>query len=163
MRGVVLTYDHKEKKGIISGDDGNRHHFTSHDLADAGTPEKNDKVDFEVNEGKIESIFVLQGNSLEKITSSVPAIIYCIYILSCIFPFAAIVGVVMAYVGRGKVGISSKDKDAFTKQIKQFWIMFILSIVGFLMLVIMIGSFLLIGVYIWWLIASIVGLVRHIN
>ena len=165
MKGTVLAFNIDSERSIISGDDDHRYHFTKEDLANHDMVESGDKVDFEINDGKAKDIFVIKDiNAVSNITSSTPAIIYCLFILSGLLPFIlSTIGVIIDYIKRGSSETINNDRIAYQQQIKQFWIMIGLSIAGFITLFIIVGWLILIGTYIWWMASSIIGLTKSMK
>ena len=82
MRGIVLSYDRKQKKGLISGDDGNRYTFSTEDWNLSLNPEKGLKVDFE-REGKKAKDFVLIEEKKQE--SFVTQVIFVFVLLGFVF------------------------------------------------------------------------------
>lgn len=68
MRGTILNYDTTTHKGIISGHDGQRYHFTRKDIQSSKSKIKNEQeVDFDTD-GKdaVDIIFVLSEKAKSK-------------------------------------------------------------------------------------------------
>ncbi|MGM0542138.1 MAG: DUF4870 family protein [Pseudomonadota bacterium] len=84
-----------------------------------------------------------------KVSTTIPIIIYALYLLNFIIPFGALIGLIMAYVNQG-------DEDNFLQshyqfQIRTFWIGLLYLTIGILLTAIAIG-WLVILFYIVWLI-----------
>lgn len=84
-----------------------------------------------------------------EVSTTIPIIIYLLYLLNFIIPFGALIGLIMAYVNQG-------DEDNFLQshyqfQIRTFWIGLLYLMIGILLTAIFIG-WLVILFYIVWLI-----------
>ena len=66
MRGIVLSYDRKQKKGLISGDDGIRYTFLIDDFETHEPPKKGLKIDFEITDGMIAKSIILIPEERKK-------------------------------------------------------------------------------------------------
>lgn len=66
MYGYVLSYSVQAGEGIVSGDDGNRYAFTSHDWLDAELPARNDRVDFTPLGSSAARVFVTERTYLQE-------------------------------------------------------------------------------------------------
>jgi uncharacterized membrane protein len=104
----------------------------------------------------------LQYTDEKRIESSkkVVFVVYILYALSYIFGITYLVGLIIAYVKRDDAE-ESWIKDHFRWQINTFWITLILSIVGFVTMVIGIGWFILIGSAIWNIYRIVKGWLRY--
>jgi hypothetical protein len=60
MKGKILDFNLQEGKGIISGNDGKRYEFEIKEWKEQTPLQKNDIVDFEVNEEKALKIYLLE-------------------------------------------------------------------------------------------------------
>nr|WP_246188559.1 DUF805 domain-containing protein [Nitratireductor arenosus] len=61
MRGEVLYFDGERGVGFINGDDGNRYHFASPDLASISAPGKGAKVEFLTEGNRARDVTALGG------------------------------------------------------------------------------------------------------
>ena len=88
-----------------------------------------------------------------------PTIIALLYLSSFFVGITAIIGVVLAYVWRGE---SKEPWEASHYQylINTFWIGLIGSIVGFVLLIVLVGVFVLLGVMALVIVRSVLSLVR---
>lgn len=104
----------------------------------------------------------MQYTDEKRIESSkkVVFVVYILYALSYIFGITYLVGLIIAYVKRDDAE-ESWIKDHFRWQINTFWITLILSIVGFVTMVIGIGWFILIGSAIWNIYRIVKGWLRY--
>ncbi len=64
MKGKILNYDTSSQTGIISGDDGNRYHFSHSEWKSKEMPTSNYVVDFEVSEKNAVDIYKIGNNML---------------------------------------------------------------------------------------------------
>lgn len=83
-------------------------------------------------------------------------LVYALQVASFFIPFTGIAGVIINYSKKDDV----KDtwlESHFQWQIRTFWISFIWSIIGFVLVVFIIGIFILLGVMIWYIIRIING------
>jgi TM2 domain-containing membrane protein YozV len=82
MKGKVLDFNLQEGKGIISGDDGKRYEFEIKEWKEQTPPQKNDIVDFEVNEeGKAVGIYYdLENSSVSGEKSKIVAFLLAFFL-----------------------------------------------------------------------------------
>lgn len=64
MRGRVLGWDNTISQGQISGDDGQRYTFARPDWRESQWPTRGQLVDFEIDQGNANNIYLLQGANL---------------------------------------------------------------------------------------------------
>lgn len=93
--------------------------------------------------------------SAPEISTTVPTIIYVLYLLNFIIPFGALIGLVMAYVNKD-------DEDNFLQshyqfQIRTFWIGLLYIIIGGLLTIIVIGWLIVLFYIVWWIIRCAKG------
>ena len=86
-------------------------------------------------------------------------ITYAMYALGLFTGLFAVVGVIMAYAKRGEF-TNTIYYDHMQYLIRTFWISLIGAIVGFLLLIILIGWVLLIAVTIWYIYRIVMGAIR---
>jgi len=84
-------------------------------------------------------------------------LIYVLYLAGLFFPITALVGVILAYINRGK-GQDPVLDSHFTFQIRTFWIGLLAMVVGGLLLLVLIGYLLLLAWVVWTLTRVITGL-----
>lgn len=94
------------------------------------------------------------------VSTNIPMVIYVLYLLNLAIPFAALVGIIMAYVNRG-------DAEAFLPshyrfQIRTFWIGLLFGFIGTLLTVIAIGWLILLLTLIWLIIRCVIG-IKYLN
>ncbi len=95
-------------------------------------------------------------------TRTMAIVVWSLYIANVIVPFAALVGVIIAYVSRG----DAKDTvyfSHFQRQITLFWVGLVVGILGALLTLVFIGWIVLLLLLIYWLVISIKGLLRVLD
>lgn len=85
-------------------------------------------------------------------------LIYILYFVSVIVGLTAIVGVIMAYMNRGKAG--GYVETHYTWLIRTFWIAVLFSVISFILAFIGIGFLLMVAVFIWAIVRLIKGIQR---
>ncbi len=93
--------------------------------------------------------------SVAEISTTIPTVIYALYLLNFIIPFGALIGLIMAYINKG-------DTDDFLQshyqfQIRTFWIGLLYGIVGALLTVIVIGWLIILFYIVWLIIRCVKG------
>ena len=83
-------------------------------------------------------------------------VIYILYLVGFVIGITAIVGIVMAYLNRGKAG--GFVESHYTWQIRTFWIALLASFVSALLFIIGIGFLLMLAVAVWVIVRVIKGL-----
>lgn len=83
-------------------------------------------------------------------------VIYILYLVGFVIGITAIVGIVMAYLNRGKAG--GFVESHYTWQIRTFWIALLASIVSAILFVVVIGVPLMIAVAVWVIIRVVKGI-----
>lgn len=83
-------------------------------------------------------------------------IIYILYLASLVFGVTSIVGLVMAYLGRGEA--SELAANHYRWQIRTFWICLLYSFVGLVLSLIVIGFFVLLAVAVLFIVRCVMGL-----
>jgi hypothetical protein len=101
MRGIIIVYNTKSAKGIISGDDGNRYELTGKDWKLVEPPKVGMYIDFIVTNGRVYD-FVIMPSMAPKKTRFEDAIIYTLGWIFTIFAttfFLSIMGaLLMAWI-----------------------------------------------------------------
>ena len=80
---------------------------------------------------------------------------YIAMLVGLFIPFVALAGVVMAYVYRG--GDPVVDSH-FSNIIKVFWISLVVGFIGVILCFVVVGWFVLIGLYVWSIYRMVKGL-----
>lgn len=83
-------------------------------------------------------------------------VVYCLYLVSFVVGLTGIVGLIMAYVNRGK-GAAWVDTH-YTYAIRTFWIGLLYALVSALLMVAMVGMLLIFAVAIWIVVRCVIGL-----
>ena len=83
-------------------------------------------------------------------------VIYALYLLSFVIGVTALIGIVIAYINRGKA--SGWIETHYTWAIRTFWIGLLGGFVSLLLMIVGIGFLLALAVAIWVIVRCIVGL-----
>ncbi len=87
--------------------------------------------------------------------------VYVLYLLALISGITAIVGLVFAYINRGKA--DAVLESHYTYQIRTFWIGLLYSLISMVLFVIGIGMLLMVAVAVWAIIRCVKGLMLANN
>ena len=83
-------------------------------------------------------------------------VVYFLYIAGMFIGISALVGIVIAYVNRGKAG--GWVDTHYTWQIRTFWIGLLYSFVSVLLMIVAIGFVLIFAVAVWVIVRCVLGL-----
>lgn len=83
-------------------------------------------------------------------------VIYVLYLAGFVIGISALIGIVIAYINRGKAG--GWIETHYTWLIRTFWIALLGGFVSLLLMIVAIGFLLAIAVAIWVIVRCIVGL-----
>lgn len=83
-------------------------------------------------------------------------LIYILYLVSLVCGITSIVGVIMAYVSKDQAPDWLKTHYIF--QIRTFWIAILFAFIGALLTIFVIGFFILIFVFVWFIVRCVQGL-----
>ncbi|WP_048648655.1 DUF4870 family protein [Nitratireductor soli] len=83
-------------------------------------------------------------------------VIYILYLVGFVIGISALVGIVIAYMNRGKAG--GWIETHYTWAIRTFWIALLAAFVSVLLMFVGIGFLLIIAVAIWVVVRCVVGL-----
>ncbi|MET1413889.1 DUF4870 domain-containing protein [Roseibium sp. HPY-6] len=83
-------------------------------------------------------------------------LIYILYLVSIIVGITSIIGVIFAYLNKGKA--AEWVDSHYIYQIRTFWIGFLFSIIGIVLMFVFIGIFVLLATLVWAIIRCIKGL-----
>ena len=83
-------------------------------------------------------------------------VVYFLYIAGMFIGVSALVGLVIAYINRGKVG--GWVDTHYTYQIRTFWIGLLYTLVACLLMLVAIGFLLILAVAIWVIVRCVIGL-----
>ena len=90
-----------------------------------------------------------------SVSTTVPTIIYVLYLVNLLIPFTGLVGVIMAYINKGDGNFLDSH---YQFQIRTFWIGLLYAVIGILLTFIIIGYLILIFVVIWLIVRAAKGL-----
>ncbi|MBO1927354.1 hypothetical protein J3998_07155 [Thiomicrorhabdus sp. 6S2-11] len=88
-------------------------------------------------------------------STTVPTIIYILFLANIVMQFTGLIGLIMAYVNKGD---DNYLESHYQFQIRTFWIGLLFGLLGFFTLAIAIGWLILFVVLVWWVIRCAVGL-----
>jgi len=83
-------------------------------------------------------------------------LIYILYLVGIVVGVTTLIGVVMAYLGRGK-GDATLDNH-YTHQINIFWKALLYSVLGVLLSVVLIGFLILLFALVWYIVRCVKGI-----
>ena len=83
-------------------------------------------------------------------------VVYFLYIAGMFIGISALIGIVIAYINRGKAG--GWVETHYTWQIRTFWIGLLYSFVSVLLMIVAIGFVLIFAVAIWVIVRCVLGL-----
>ena len=83
-------------------------------------------------------------------------VVYFLYIAGMFIGISALIGIVIAYINRGKAG--GWVETHYTWQIRTFWIGLLYSFVSVLLMIVGIGFLLVFAVAIWVIVRCVLGL-----
>lgn len=83
-------------------------------------------------------------------------LIYILYILDAAVPFAALIGLIFAYMHRE--GATPAARSHYDYQIQTFWLTIAWLVVGLVLLLIFVGWIVLVLLYFWFLFRAATGL-----
>ncbi|EKF59153.1 MAG: DUF4870 family protein [Agrobacterium albertimagni] len=83
-------------------------------------------------------------------------LVYCLYLVSFVVGITGIIGLIMAYVNRGK-GEPWLDTH-YTYAIRTFWIGLLYALISSILMLVAIGAILIFGVAIWIVVRCVIGL-----
>ena len=83
-------------------------------------------------------------------------VVYFLYIAGMFIGISALVGIVIAYINRGKAG--GWVETHYTWQIRSFWIGLLYSFVSVLLMIVAIGFVLIFAVAVWVIVRCVLGL-----
>ncbi|CAN8140599.1 Membrane protein [uncultured Thiomicrorhabdus sp.] len=89
------------------------------------------------------------------ISTTVPTIIYILFLANIVMQFTGLIGLIMAYVNKGD---DNYLESHYQFQIRTFWIGLLFGLLGLFTLAIAIGWLILFVVLVWWVIRCAVGL-----
>jgi len=90
----------------------------------------------------------------KEISTTVPTIIYVLFLANFLLPFTGLIGVIMAYINKGDDNFLQSH---YQFQIRTFWIGLLYVIVGALLTLVVIGWLVLIFYLIWLIVRCVKG------
>jgi len=96
----------------------------------------------------------------EEVSTTLPTIIYALYLANLVIPFTGLVGVIMAYVNKG--GAAEFLQSHYQFQIRTFWIGLLYAVIGILTMAIIIGWLILLFTVIWLIVRCVKGF-KYLN
>ncbi|WP_084029433.1 DUF996 domain-containing protein [Lebetimonas sp. JH292] len=157
MKGKVLDFNFQEGKGIISGDDDKRYEFEIKEWKEQTPPQKNDTVDFEVNEEKALKIYLLETpdkkikENIKTFGGSGGVLLLIAGFFSPIPHIGAAISLLASVVGFILMAIAIKQLSEFKKDEKAFKNFIIATVLYF------VNSFLFLFLILGFIIAIIAG------
>lgn len=88
-------------------------------------------------------------------STTVPLIIYVLYLINLLVPFTGVIGLILAYIYRGE---GDDIETHYQYQIRTFWIGLLYGFIAFILTTIVIGWFLFILLILWLVIRCVKGL-----
>jgi len=98
--------------------------------------------------------------SVPELNTTLPMIIYALYLANLMIPFTALVGVIMAYVNKSDEHNFLQSHYQF--QIRTFWIGLLYLIIGGILTLILIGWIVLLFYVVWLIIRCVKGF-KYLN
>jgi uncharacterized membrane protein len=90
-------------------------------------------------------------------------IVYGLFLSTWVgFAIGPLIGVILAYIKRGE-SRGTIYESHFSNAIETFWVSLLMTILGALTVLVGIGIFILIGMFVWYLYRTIKGLVQVID
>lgn len=83
-------------------------------------------------------------------------VIYVLYLAGFAFGFTPLVGVVMAYINRGKA--SGWVETHYTWIIRTFWIGLVYSLISLVLSLLLVGFLLMLATAVWFVVRCVIGL-----
>lgn len=83
-------------------------------------------------------------------------LVYFLYLASLVIGISGLVGVVLAYLNRGKSG--GWVESHYTYQIRTFWIGLLYVLISLVLAMAIVGFILMIAVAIWFIVRVVIGL-----
>jgi len=90
-----------------------------------------------------------------EVSTTIPTIIYALYLASFVIPFTGLIGVIMAYINKGNEDNFLQSHYQF--QIRTFWIGLLYAIIGALLTFIIVGWLILLFYAVWLIIRCVKG------
>lgn len=85
-------------------------------------------------------------------------LVYFLYLGSLVLGITAIIGLVFAYINRGKA--APWIDSHYTYQIRTFWIGLLYFLISMILMMVLIGFLAMIAVIVWFVVRCVIGLQR---
>ncbi|VAW47169.1 Probable transmembrane protein [hydrothermal vent metagenome] len=95
-----------------------------------------------------------------NLSTTIPMVIYALYLANFVIPFTALIGVIIAYVNKSNETNFLQSHYQF--QIRTFWIGLLYAIIGFILTMILIGWIILLFYAVWLIIRCVQGF-KYLN
>ncbi|MSP20035.1 MAG: hypothetical protein EXQ93_00570 [Alphaproteobacteria bacterium] len=99
------------------------------------------------------------GDSFLASETTIPMVVYVLYLIGLATGVAAVIGVVLAYVNRDKAA-GTWLTSHYRYQTRTFWIGLLICVVGGITVLVGIGFLILLGFAVWVAVRSILGINR---
>lgn len=99
---------------------------------------------------------IQETSSQTEVKTTIPTIIYVLFLANFILPFTGLIAVIMAYVNKG--GNSAFLETHYQFQIRTFWIGLLYGIIGVITTAVFIGWIILLFCAIWIIIRCVKGI-----
>lgn len=96
----------------------------------------------------------------EQISKTPCQLVYVLYLIGIVVGFTSLIGLVIAYIYRSDAPEWQKTHYQF--QIRTFWISLLFGLIGFILMLVVIGYAVLIATLIWYIIRCVKGL-KYLN
>lgn len=83
-------------------------------------------------------------------------VIYILYLVGMVVGLTALIGIVLAYINRGKAG--GWVETHYTWAIRTFWIGILYSLISMVLMIVGVGFLLMLAVAVWVIVRCIIGL-----
>jgi len=83
-------------------------------------------------------------------------VVYVLYLVGMVIGVTGLIGLVIAYVNRGKAG--GFVESHYTWQIRTFWIGLLYALISFVLMFVIIGFVLAFAVAVWFIVRCIIGI-----
>lgn len=96
--------------------------------------------------------------SVDPATKGNANLIYILYLVSIIVGITGLVGVVMAYIGKGDAANDPVLTSHYNNQINIFWKMLLYTVIGIVLTMVIIGVLVLLAALIWYIVRCVKGM-----
>ena len=96
--------------------------------------------------------------SVDPATQGNANLIYILYLISIVVGVTGLVGVIMAYLGKGEAAGNPTLTSHYNNQINIFWEMLLYTLIGVVLTMVLIGVLVLIAALIWYIVRCVKGM-----